>query len=298
MAIRTKMNLFSGTRASRTTGVGIAVALGFLVVSIIAAAYFWNCLSAGESVGSTLRNVAVIVAGLVALPLAIARVLVVGDQADTADRSLANDRYQRGAEMLGHEDETVRIGGIDALREVAHQYPHQYVRPAMRLLCRILCTHIANAGGKPDFRTRSDLPAAIEAIGSFGPNQRGTCHDPENRHSVDLSNVTFTHATLSGLNLAGLNFRNSRFIRTDLRGVDFSGADLRGSSFDVVDMCDAKLNGALISGARFCPNVGGMTQEQLDSATADENDPPAVGSTQDYQTGALLVYKTERLTKN
>ena len=286
-----KANLLSGTRASRITDGGIAVALIFLIVSVIATVSYWGCLSAGETFGSTLRNVAVIIAGLVALPLAIARILVVGDQADTADRSLANDRYQRGAEMLGHNNETVRIGGIDALREVAQQYPDQYVRPAMRLLCSFLGIEIANAHNVPDFRTRSDLQAAIEAIGIFGPDQRGTHHDEHNRHSVNLSNVTIAHANLSGMNLAGLNFHNSGFVRTNLRGVDFSEADLRRASLDTVDMTNTILEGALIAGARFSPHVGGMTQEILDSAIADENEPPVIGGMQDYQSGSPLVWK-------
>lgn len=89
--MRRKANLLSGKRASRITSAGIAVALIFLIVSVIATVSYWDCLSADESLGSKLRNVAVIIAGLVAFPLAITRILVVGGQADTADRSLASD---------------------------------------------------------------------------------------------------------------------------------------------------------------------------------------------------------------
>ena len=37
-------------------------------------------------------------------------------QADTAARSLQNDRYQKGAEMLGSKGLPVRVGGINLLR--------------------------------------------------------------------------------------------------------------------------------------------------------------------------------------
>ena len=264
--------------------------LTFLIVSVIATVRYWGCLSAGETFGGTLRNVAVIIAGLVALPLAIARILVVGEQADTADRSLANDRYQRGAEMLGHEKEIVRIGGIDALKEVAQQYPDQYVRPAMRLLCAFLYKHCMNAHRVPNFKNRPDLQAAMEAVASCEPDKRGTHHDSDNQHSVNLGGLSFSYAALSEMNLAGLNFQNSGFDQSSLKGVDFSGADLRKSSFNTVNMQGTILDGAQIDGAQFSHRVTGLTQGQLDKARTSGDDAPRFRATLDADTGEPLVW--------
>lgn len=283
-------NLFSGKRASRITIIGIAITFGLLIISAAFAYSYWDCLSAGETFGSTLRNVAVIIAGVIAFPLAITRILVVGGQADTADRSLANDRYQRGAEMLGHEHVMVRVGGIDALREVAQQYPDQYVHSVMRLLCAFLFHHCRSKRRLPRFASRDDLQAAMEAVASFRPDQRGTYQDGETRRHLNLGFINFKDATLSEMNLAGLDFRSAEFSGSNLSGVDFSGANLRSSIFHSGFLNGAILEGAHIGGARFSPEVKGLTQKQLDKAVADEDRTPTLDKTLDAETGEPLVW--------
>lgn len=292
-SMRRNANSLSGTRASRRTRTGITITAVLLAISVVLTYRFWDCLSAGESYGSTLRNVAVIIAGLVALPLAITRILVVSNQADTAEGSLANDRYQRGAEMLGHEQEMVRIGGIDALREVAQQYPDLYVRPVMRLLCAFLFKHCENKQqirNVPRFANRDDLQAAIETVASFRPDQRGTYQEGETQRHLNLGFITFSNATLSGINLAGLDFRSSQFSLSNLSGVDFSRANLRASKFHTVSLNGAILDGANIGGAQFSSEVKGLTQRQLDQAVADEDQAPILDKTLDHETGEPLVW--------
>ena len=288
--MRRKAKLFPGKRASRITAIGITIALGLLVISVVLTYGYWDCLNAGESFGSTLRNVAVIIAGLVALPLAIARILVVGGQADTADRSLANDRYQRGAEMLGHDEEMVRVGGIDALKEVAQQYPDQYVRPVMGLLCAFMYKHCENKNAVPRFANRDDLQAAMETVASFQLDQRGAYQDGETVRHLNLGGVTFKHAAFSERNLARLDFLNSQFKETNLSGADLSGANLRGVFFQDVLLHGANLDGANIGGARFSSGVKGLTQKQLDKAVADDDQAPLLDGTLDHETGQPLVW--------
>ena len=56
-------------------------------------------------------------AGLIALPLALWRGHVAEQQANAAQQSLRNERYQKGAEMLGSEVLSVRLGGIYGLQQ-------------------------------------------------------------------------------------------------------------------------------------------------------------------------------------
>ena len=88
-----------------------------------------------ESNSATLRNVGLIVAAVVALPLAIWRSSVAERQADTAQRGLLNERYQKGAEMVGSAVLSVRLGGIYALQRLADEHPEQYHVQIMRLFC-------------------------------------------------------------------------------------------------------------------------------------------------------------------
>ena len=95
-----------------------------------------------ESNSTTLRNVGLLIGGGLALVFALWRSLVAGHQAETSRRQtevtqqgFLNERYQKGAEMLGDELLSVRLGGIYALRSLAEEYPNQYHVPIMRLLC-------------------------------------------------------------------------------------------------------------------------------------------------------------------
>ena len=103
----------------------------------------------GEESGSTiLRNLGFVAGGFIAIWIAIWRSIVADRQAQASQRqamaslnqvevsrlSLLNERYQKGAEMLGHRLPSVRWGGIYALRHLAEDVPEQYCIPIMALL--------------------------------------------------------------------------------------------------------------------------------------------------------------------
>ena len=103
----------------------------------------WDWLSEGESNSETIRNVGLVIAGAIALPVALWRSLVAQRQAAaaqqqalTAQFGLAEDRYQKGAEMLGSDVLSVRVGGIYALRGLADDMPGVYGGPSQTLAVR------------------------------------------------------------------------------------------------------------------------------------------------------------------
>lgn len=86
------------------------VALLFMVIGPSIWAWFpeaWGWLAKGnsgesvESNSATLRNAGLVVAGVIALGFALWRAQIANRQAGTAERGLLNERYQKGAEMLG-----------------------------------------------------------------------------------------------------------------------------------------------------------------------------------------------------
>ena len=113
----------------------IAVLLCVAIAGVVLSIVFWEWLGAGESGSSTIRNVGLVGAGLIALPLAFWRSIVADRQAKTAQQSLLNERCQRGAEMLGNGVLSVRLGGIYALQRLAEERPEQYHLQIMRLFC-------------------------------------------------------------------------------------------------------------------------------------------------------------------
>ena len=115
------------------------------MVAIVAAGAAWVAcpawLTGGESASTTLRNLGLFLAAAIGLPFALWRGNVAERQAeatrrqsDTAVQMLLNDRFQKGAEMLGNADiGSVRIGGIHALARLAREYPDSFHVPVMQL---------------------------------------------------------------------------------------------------------------------------------------------------------------------
>ena len=86
----------------------------FVVSESISDAAFsaWLWLRGADSNATTLRNVGLGVGGPLAVSIAWWR-------SSVSQRTLLNERYQKGAEMLGNEMMAVRLGGIYALGELA-----------------------------------------------------------------------------------------------------------------------------------------------------------------------------------
>ena len=64
----------------------------------------WDWLSGTDSNATTLRNILLGIGG----PLAVA---IAWRRSSVSQRTLLNERYQKGAEMLGNEVMAVRLGG-------------------------------------------------------------------------------------------------------------------------------------------------------------------------------------------
>ena len=132
----------------------------------------------------TLRNVGLLIGGGLAFVFAGWRAWVAErqanatqtqaqmaqNQADTAQKSLLNERYQRGAEMLGSEVLSTRLGGIYALEGLAEEHADQYHIQIMKLFCSFVRNPAASnldQAKKGDEATglREDVQAVMTAIG-------------------------------------------------------------------------------------------------------------------------------------
>ena len=121
-------NFLSSARLPESRRFWISTSAVVLGIEFMLSIALWNWLSGDDSASTTIRNIGFIMAGSVALPLAIWRGIVADKQADTAQRSLLNERYQQGAEMLGNNVLSVRLGGMYALQRLAAEHPEQNYR--------------------------------------------------------------------------------------------------------------------------------------------------------------------------
>lgn len=122
-------------------GIIIAVAIAIVIyvfVAIDVSVSFWDFFVKNSE---TIRNLALGWGALLAIGLALWRSMVAHMQAEAAQKQaeiaqgdLLADRYQRAVEMLGHDLDSLRIGGIHALVDLAREHPAEYQRRVVILL--------------------------------------------------------------------------------------------------------------------------------------------------------------------
>ncbi len=118
----------------------IVFAAGLLIFGVVMVCRHWGWI-ATESGSTIIRNLGLVIGGLIAIGFGIWRGVVADrqakaslHQAKTSHRSLLNERYQKGAEMLGSEARYVVVGGIYALTRLAQENPEQYRDQILDLL--------------------------------------------------------------------------------------------------------------------------------------------------------------------
>ena len=263
-------------------GLGVTV-----VVTIALAVILWEWLNGGDSGSTTVRNVALVLMGVIALPLALWRSVVADRQAKTAQQGLLNERYQKGAEMLGSNVLSVRLAGIYALQSLAAEH-QQYHIQIMSLFCafgrlptRDQSLEAEQAPVQPDapLGIRQDVESVMEALGhrtetqkalerkeNYRLDMRGAELSEAQIMGADLSNAMFHHSNLSGAhfsntdltdaflvdaNLSRAQFYEVDFTRTGLVSANFSDAMLQDATMVRLSLHNVNLSGANLGGAHL-----------------------------------------------
>ena len=283
-----------------------AFAVLLLVGSVWTSTRFWVWLhpeaTTEVSNSETLRNVGLLIGGLLAFVFAGWRAWVAERQANSTQRQadaaqrlaetafvqaettqkiLLNDRYQRGAEMLGSTVLVVRLGGIYALNRLAEEHPQQYHIQVMELLCAFARNPVGRkeelvvdyGGTDPASRLREDIQAVMTAIGSRGEKKLEL--EEENGYIPNLTGaylpqLQLEKGNLSSVRLGRANLRGAYLLHADLSGAHLYGADLSGSI-----LAFANLTGGSLIMANFASSKMGsaiLTRATLDEANLSEAD--------------------------
>ena len=245
--------------------------------------FFWEDINDGkDSLSTIIRNLALVIGGAIAILLAVWRSMVAErqaaaaqDQAETAQHSFLNERYQRGAEMLGSKVLSVRLGGIYALGRLAEEYPEQYHIQIVELFCAFvrfptkdknMRSNPERYGDQDDRTLRADVQDVMKAIGSRSPAgislelsrkdfklylRDANISDLQVPNS-DLSGAWLTNANLSGAVLPYADLSGARLRHASLFGVKLRHANLSGAKFWDADLSKAILQDANLSGADLC----------------------------------------------
>ena len=334
----------------------LAVAAIVLVGGVLLPAVGWDWLrsgtivSPGESNSTTIRNIGFLIAGALALVFAVWRGVLAQRQAATAERQaetalrqtetaqhqveiaqrgLLNERYQKGAEMLGSEVLAVRMGGIYALQRLAGECPEQYHIQIMRLFCAFVrlppqtgakpCPQMHEGDSQQQPGLRPDVQDAMKAIalrGSAGIWMESREEDntlylrDAQLMGLQLRNANLSKAWLTKANLSRAVLPHADLSRARLRLADLSGAELRhsdlsnavfwGADLSRTVLWNANLSGSDFSGvgarsSSYGTPAHGLTQAQLDQTWADVDNPPKLNGVLDAETGEPLVWRGNQI---
>ena len=289
------------------------LAIFFVILGVLLWPNWSNIWKWAEGSNSeVLRNLALVLLGVIGLPLAIWRSIVAHRQtqaslrqAQISERGLLNERYQKGAEMLGSETLATRMGGIYALKRLAQEHPNEYHLQIMDLLCAFIRHPIhTEKNSKDDTINKNldtsfeagnskrppDIDAALMAIMQRGDKQIGI-EDQERKKKfwffdltgANLSGLVMVSANFSYAQLSGANLSKAVLLLTDLSHADLSKANLSG-----VSILSANLSNSDLSG------VTGLTQDELDKAHIQKySDLPILEGAVCGNTGEPLVWRGE-----
>ena len=206
---------------------------------------------------------------------------IASKQAETSERGLRNERYQRGAEMLGSEVISTRLGGLYALKHLALDHPEDYLDQIIKLIATFV-RHPSQGekemAARPQtdasrkLKFRRDVLEAIRVIAEL--NESNVAHDAPNLTLADLRHIRFISGSsspnYSGFDFTGAQLGHAEFPGANLTGTNFQEAHLTSAklvcaNFTDADLTFAELDGADLTGAELAQAIG-LQQAQLDTA--------------------------------
>lgn len=220
-----------------------------------------------------------------------------GEQVELQRRGQITERFTKAIAQLGDGKLDIRVGGIYALEQIARDSPDDLHWPIVEVLTSFIREHTnADLGARaasdelePDQQSTgkravaADIQAVLHVLARrkaendqgtvylFNANLEGATLWDANLQGAALDQANLRDANLRGANLQGANLRDA-----DLQGADLRGASLKGAKLRNTNLKSAKLQGANLKGTNLEGTVG-LNQEQLDSASCDEETRPPPG---------------------
>ena len=275
----------------------------------------WEILQSSEdSFLTTISNLSFVLGGIIAIELALWRsfvgerqTAVTQQQAETAQRGLLNERFQKGAEMLGSENLTVRLGGIYALQHLAEEHPEIYHIQVMELLCAFVrhptgVESSYNGMYMGEEIPPADVTAIVEIICKRSRSQIQIEQSAEfslDLSKADLRHCDFGNADLSGAKLYGAQLYKTSFAKANLSNALFADAtfsdlgtwtreklfkDLGIKSIPHPDLREANVSGTSFSLQKGSRPAKGLLQGKLNEACADPDNEPKLEGVKDGDT--------------
>ena len=246
-----------------------------LAIVIVASVFFWDQ-------AEDIRNIGLVIAAIVALPIAIWRSRVAERQATAAQEQVdttlrqidlareqvqaaqqqvqttlqgqLNQRYEKGSEMLGSDVLAVRIGGIYNLQRLAEEDLTHYYVPIVRLFCAFVRnppdeTTDVDRGTKLSVMLRDDVQTVLDWLGRNRQFALEDEYGPD--HLLDLRGAALQGVSLKeDMDLSRADLSDADLSEAQsLDGLNLSRALLHGTRLSNADLTNANLSNAYFAGA-------------------------------------------------
>jgi len=249
--------------------------------SIISSYEWW----AGQSEPhESLRNLALIIAGIIGLGLAAWRIRVANKQAEIAEQGHVTDRFSKAVELIGNKEASVRIGGLYALKHIAYVSTSNERDVVLDVIRNFICKPPYNKsqdeysekfkenystewaqyedecikwknGSREKKPTRNqttktivcpDIILAFEILHSLISNSK-------TKNNINYVGTWFSirKANLSFLALENVCMQGMHFSHSNFNGANIGNGDLRNSVFVNSCFIGASLKSAKLSNANF-----------------------------------------------
>ena len=255
----------------------IVLIAGALIASIVLTTIcHWKWILGGSEPSEVLRNIGLVIVGILGTALAIWRAMIAADNTKINDRNSFTDTFTKSIEQLGagSEDEPnieVRLGGIYALEKLS-QVNLEYYQPIIDILASYVRKHTPIPDlvpeGKETKKPRLDIQAALTVLGRRDVKELEVrldlgfaCLQGAHLMSAHLMGVKLAGANLYGAHLGNADLRgaylmdaklmDAKLMDANLRGANLKGADLRGANLMDAKLMDAKLIAAHLIGAHL-----------------------------------------------
>ena len=203
---------------------------------------------------------------------------------ETTEQGQRQERLKNAIEHLGHESDSVRLGGAYELFHLA-----QDILELRQTVLDILCAHIRRTTGEPEYREKHQAKPSEEiqslltllfvqehqVFTGLHINLQESWLNGGDLRQARLGNAVLVRAQLHGAHLVraqlyGASLMEARLPRASLvgarlHGVDLDraqlhGADLKEAQLHGADLKEAQLHGASLVGARLHGAFLGGTQ--------------------------------------
>ena len=165
------------------------------------------------------------------------------------------ERLKNAIEHLGHDRDSVRLGGAYELFHLAEDEDTAEGKKDLRqTVLDILCAHIRWTTGKSEYRDNHPKPSEeIQSLLNllFVQKHKVFTECDINLRGSWLNGSTLNQARLEKANLLGAHLHGAYLMRAQLQGAQLGGAQLHRAQFGGVQLHGANLIGAQLQGANL-----------------------------------------------